>query len=270
MMSFRLLHSLMIIIVLISSLCLTNVTCFMSPSLTNLVTGSNNGRDVSHKTILQARRQQPRRGILDNNKDGDIFKLKPFSGNIEFGNAGSSTIRLSDDNQQEALSQWLQDTRQVALSIWDGDLIQDLGDNVFRLELMSLQLVTIELKPSVDVKMWTEEDGETTIFKMQSVGFDPNIKTLPFVGISPDSLLLQVEVEGVLSPTEDGNGLTGRIGFLCTGVLPPPMRMVPEPILKAAITTINRTVSAFAMYGFQQGVKTNFRKFLRTMNKVNV
>eukprot|EP00560_Eucampia_antarctica_P009963 CAMPEP_0197828990 /NCGR_PEP_ID=MMETSP1437-20131217/5470_1 /TAXON_ID=49252 ORGANISM="Eucampia antarctica, Strain CCMP1452" /NCGR_SAMPLE_ID=MMETSP1437 /ASSEMBLY_ACC=CAM_ASM_001096 /LENGTH=241 /DNA_ID=CAMNT_0043430433 /DNA_START=187 /DNA_END=912 /DNA_ORIENTATION=+ len=215
--------------------------------------------------------------ILDKHEDGDIFELNKFTGKVEFGNTGSADVTL-DEGDEESITRWLQDTKQVALSIWDKDMIRELGDNVFRLELMALQLVTIQLKPSVDVKMWTEttaveddddgsDGGSSTVFKMQSVGFNPNIQVLPFIGLPKDALKLTIEVAGELYPAKDGKGLSGRIGFVSTGDLPPPMRIIPEPVLKAAITTINRTVSAFAIMSFQKGVTQNFRNFVRSSEK---
>lgn len=231
----------------------------------------NVGRN-GHITLGASRRRQRNNNgrnyesLLDKNPDGDIFKLNPFSGRIEFGNAGSAAIKL-DNGDEESITRWLKDVKQVALSIWDTDMIKELGNDVFQLDLMTLQLVTIQLKPSVDVKMWTEEidtvdGGKRTVFKLQSVGFDPNIQVLPFVGVPDDALKLEVEVAGELYVDKDGKGLSGRIGFISTGNLPPPMRMVPEPVLRAAITTINRTVSAFAILGFERGVTQNFSKYL--------
>ena len=44
-----------------------------------------------------------------------------------------------------------------AMGIWDPDLIKEVEPNVYRLSLMTLMFVTIQLSPSVDLRMWTDE-----------------------------------------------------------------------------------------------------------------
>jgi len=138
-------------------------------------------------------------------------------------------------------------------------MIRELGQNVYRLQLMKLRFVTIELAPWVDVKMWNDEHGR---FLLESIGFDPNVQILPGVNILSDQL--GIDVVGLLGVSESGTGLKGRIGFQSSGDLPLPLRIVPEMVLKQATNLINREVSNFAVRSFERGAVKEYERFLNS------
>jgi hypothetical protein len=193
-------------------------------------------------------------------RDGEYFKLDRMRGKIEFGS--SSRIQTNLDGSDEAsVRRWLADDDEIAMSIWDPKLITEVEPKVYRLKLMSLMFVTIQLSPHVDIRMWTDEGGS---FNLESIAFDPNIQLLPGIGVSADSLGITIDVVGELYPSKDGRGVDGKIGFVTSGELPPPMRLLPEPALKSSLSTINRTISNFAVGNFQSGARSKFRQFLRS------
>lgn len=205
--------------------------------------------------------QQERRTILLN-RNGPYFKLDRFSGRVEFGSTANLVTQLSQTPNKELISGWLSDERRVALSIWDPQLITELGKSVYQLQVMQLQFVTITLAPTVDVKMWTTVDSsDLPSFSLQSISFDPNLQILPGIGVNADSLGIVIEVVGDLRPTQDGMGVTGKIAFESGGELPPPMRLLPEPALKAASDTICDTVTQFAIQSFQQGAIAKYKEY---------
>jgi len=224
-----------------------------------------------------AARESRRKELLSRN--GPFFKLNRFKGSVEFGSSAKLVTVLNktgsnnDQNKQENLEQiaeWLSDGRGLALSIWDESLMTELKDNLYRLQTMKLQFVTIQLSPSVDMKMWTQKDSGNNnmpTFSLQSVGFDPNIQLLPGVGVPASSLGIQIDVDGELKPTLDGRGVEGKISFATQGILPPPMRMLPEPALKMASDTINETIVKFAIRSFEQGATKKYQEFLQTTAK---
>mmetsp|Transcript_45077 Transcript_45077/g.94526 ORF Transcript_45077/g.94526 Transcript_45077/m.94526 type:complete len:266 (-) Transcript_45077:54-851(-) len=213
-----------------------------------------NARATNRKTWTARERD----AILGRN--GEYFKLDRMRGNISFGS--SSKIRTTLDGADEAsILRWLSNDEQIAMSIWDPKLIKEVEPKVYRLKLMTLMFVTIQLSPHVDVKMWTDEKGS---FNLESVAFDPNIQILPGVGVSADSLGILIDVVGELYPSKDGRAVEGKIGFVTSGELPPPMRLLPEPALKSSLSTINRTITNFAISSFQKGARTKFRQFLQS------
>jgi len=191
------------------------------------------------------------------NRRGEYFNLNWMSGKVSFGST-SDLIDLTLKNSDRAsITRWLKDERGVALSIWDPNMIEELGDNTFRLKLMTLQFVTIQLAPSVDVKMFNENNQ----FILESVGFDPNVQILPGIGLSAEQLGIQIYVVGELGVSDNGKGLTGRLGFVSSGDLPLPLKILPEPLLKQATNAINREVSNFALRSFKEGAAKEFERF---------
>jgi hypothetical protein len=197
-------------------------------------------------------------------RNGPYFRFERFKGTIEFGATANLVTQLdSQASAKDDIIVWLQDERSLALSIWDKNLMKEMGNSVYRLQVMTLQFVTLQLSPWVDVQMKTTIDPATQqpVFTLQSVDFDPNIQILPGMRISAASLGIIIEVAGELRPSADGKGVTGGIAFQTTGNLPPPMRILPEPVLKAASDAINQTVVNFAVQNFQKGATEMYRDF---------
>ena len=171
-----------------------------------------------------------------------------------------------DVDHDEAVAEWLRDERGMALSIWDPELIRERGNNIYRLQVMSLQFVTLQLAPWVDVQMKTvANQNNEPVFTLQSVSFDPNLQVLPGMRINADSLGIVIEVAGQMRPSPVG--VTGTIAFQTTGSLPPPMRLLPEPALKAASDSINRTIVNFVIRSFQNGARKNYKEFLMSRSQ---
>lgn len=200
-------------------------------------------------------------------REGTYFKLNRFSGRVEFGSTAKLVTSLVEKGDVASIQLWLSDEKRVATSIWDENLITDLGNSMYRLKLMQLQFITISLAPEVDTRMWTEQcdnaskDSMDPIFKLQSIGFDPKIQLAPGLNIPASSLGIVIEVVGELKADRNGKGLEGKIGFVSGGDLPPPLRLLPEPALKAASDAICKTVSDFAIQSFQMGARKKFREF---------
>ena len=126
----------------------------------------------------------------------------------------------------------------------------------------------------VDVKMWLDVESRTRpsgavvnipVFRLHSVGFDTNVSLPPGLGtVSADSLGIDIEVAGELRPAPNGRGLKGRIGFVTRGNLTPPIKILPEGVLRAAGLTVCRTVKDFAVRSFVDGATAKYKSFRRS------
>ena len=226
-------------------------------------------------SIQQTAEQKARRKELLK-RDGPYFKLDRFTGDIEFGAAANLVTDFSKQNpdaDKSSIEEWLSDSdgRGLALSIWDESLLEELGNGVYRIQTMPLKFVTLQLQPQVDLQMWTQPPGENRagrqlppIFKLQSIGFETNLRLLPGLGTtSSESLGVVVEVAGDLRPTTDGTGVTGTISFATKGILPPALRILPESGLQLAADTINNTVIQFAVASFEKGAIGKYNEFMK-------
>jgi hypothetical protein len=199
-------------------------------------------------------------------RDGPYFQLDRVSGNIEFGATANLVTQLDVEPNEDGISTWLRDQRGMALSIWDD--VKEQGNDVYRLQIMTLKFITIELSPWVDVQMKTltaqsktDPSRQFPIFRLQSVDFEPNLQVLPGLRVTAKSLGMVIQVVGEMRPTVDGKGVTGKISFAVSGKLPAPLSLLPESALKAATVSINKTVVDYAIRSFQKGSKANYEEF---------
>lgn len=206
------------------------------------------------------------------------------TGRIEFGATVYLVTQLDDltdaaangakdgATQQDGLSlisSWLQDERGLAMSIWDPGMIEERGDNVFRLQVMALTFLTLQVAPWVDVEMRTRtaksSNGAASqpVFCLQSIAFDPNVQILPGMKVTAETFGIVIEVAGQLRPTGDGRGVQGAIAFQTTGRLSPPMRLLPASALRSASAAINRRIVDFATASFQDGARRQYLQFVQ-------
>ena len=228
--------------------------------------GTQQQQQQQQQSPLDATALERRATILG--RDGDHFALDRSNGRVEFGSTVDLITPLDDSSGIESVGLWLSDARRVAGGIWDEKLLTDLGQSTYRLGLMPLKFVTIQLAPTVDVKMWTdiaecggEDEGALPTFRLHSIGFEPNVELLPGVGFDSQSLGIEIEVCGELRPTKDGKGVAGKIGFVSSGYLSPPLRILPDSVLKPSSSTISRTVRDFAVESFQAGAVKQYAAF---------
>jgi len=203
-------------------------------------------------------------------REGTYFSIDRARSEIEFGATARLVTELETETASESISTWLRDQEGLAMSIWDEQLIQDKGNNIYRLQVMDLQFVTLKLAPWVDVEMKTltaqsvkDPMIQFPIFRLQSVSFDPNISLLPGMRITAESLGIVIQVVGELRPTSDGKGVSGKISFSTRGKLPPPLALLPDGTLRAASDSINDTIVQFAISSFKKGAKAKYNEFRR-------
>lgn len=260
--------------VLLISIHVQFVTAFQSRTfLTHTLNRNPPARAVSPITTTKLHqstaptltpKQQDRRSTLLN-RNGPFFQLNRMKGTVQFGSTANLVTQLSPTPNHNSIAGWLSDERRVALSLWDPSLLSERGNAVYQLQVMQLQFVTMTLAPTVDVKMWTDNEENLPVFSLQSIAFDPNLQLLPGLGVKADSLGIVIEVVGDLRPTLDGKGVTGKIAFETGGELPPPMRLLPEPALKAASDVICDTVTKFAIQSFQKGATDKYNEYAATL-----
>ena len=216
-----------------------------------------------------------RQKILDppnKSRDGHNFKLDRFRGTISFGYTADLVTQLpmpsknANVSNKDLINDWLSDAERIAFAIWDENLIKELKKQYYRLQLITLKFVTIELSPFVDVLMWSEKEPNNNndiAFFLESMDFNPNVSILPGLQFNADSLGIQIDVAGELRVSSDGKGITGKIGFTTSGELPPPLRILPESALKTAASVINKQIADFAVRSFQKGAIKEFKKYLK-------
>jgi hypothetical protein len=198
--------------------------------------------------------------IIGRNRDGNFFTLDKQSGKVEFGSAAKLVTKLETNAKaSDVIAYWLKDVERVAASLWKKEMMLKLEKDTYRLEVIKVQFVTIQLAPSVDVRMRScQQSFGPPTFQLESISFDPNVQVLPGIGLSAEQLGIEINVVGELGVSSDGLGLEGTIGFVTSGILPPPLRFLPSSLLEGAADTINREVVNFALENFQLGARREY------------
>jgi Protein of unknown function (DUF1997) len=258
----------------------------LRPRLARTARSSAAARRATTRLCASLRNSEVRRKELLTRR-GDHFELDQGTGKIEFGataylvtqladltdaalNGGEDGATSQDKDGLSLISTWLQDERGLAMSIWDPSMIEERGDNVFRLQVMSINFLTLQVAPWVDVEMKTRTAKSSNggmsqpVFCLQSIAFDPNVQILPGMKVTAESFGIVIEVAGQLRPTEDGRGVQGAIAFQTTGRLSPPMRLLPASALRSASASINRRIVDFATASFQEGARRQYLQFVQT------
>lgn len=251
-------------------------TISRSPSFFRTTETSRDGRRCEHvlrsassgslgDAVRRRKILSPPKNSRSKRDDGNHFELDRFAGNIAFGYTTDLVTKLPDAPSPSSISRWLSDAQRVAFAVWDKDMIENVGRQTYKLKLMTIKFITITMAPEVDVLMWTEsEKSKDDVFFIESVSFDPKLKLLPGINLSAKSLGIQIDVAGELRVSPDGKGLTGKIGFVTSGVLPPPLRVLPSRTLSSAAGLINRQIGDFAVRSFRTGARREYAKFRRT------
>lgn len=246
-------------------------TSFGSPARSRRPSSPRQGRHPAFTLFSETTRPSRRSGLTqDRQKElltrkGPYFSLDRVTGTIEFGATAYLVTELGPPATWESIATWLEDEQSLARSIWDAALITELGNSMYRYQVMTLQFVTLQLAPWVDLEMKTlrsKTDPPMPVFCIQSKGFEPNLQVLPGRRISADSLGLVIEVAGQLRPSADGTGVRGALAFSTRGHLPPPLRLLPDAVLQAAAATINDTVIQFAVQNFQAGARRQYQAYV--------
>ena len=217
---------------------------------------------------LTAKQKSKRRELLsETNEPGNFFSFDRSSGRVSFGSTVVLSTQLtSTKGQVKKIEQFVKDLKPLSASIWDPSLLKDLGGSVFEVQTMNLQFVSIKLAPTVTMYLWTQDGDEkypsVPVFKIQSIDFDPNISILPGVGVTAESLGLEICVVGELRPSRNGQGVTGTVSFETSGRLQPPLNLLPKAALEQAANSISTTISQFASQNFQTNCVQQYRQFV--------
>eukprot|EP00594_Rhizosolenia_setigera_P012536 CAMPEP_0178964964 /NCGR_PEP_ID=MMETSP0789-20121207/15991_1 /TAXON_ID=3005 /ORGANISM="Rhizosolenia setigera, Strain CCMP 1694" /LENGTH=300 /DNA_ID=CAMNT_0020649841 /DNA_START=294 /DNA_END=1196 /DNA_ORIENTATION=- len=247
------------------------------------ITSHNNKKIIGNKArrnkLMTIPNQSSKVSVSKTNKNYSSFDR--FSGDVQFGHVEKVNIELPTSPSADSISSWLKQEDRIACAIWDKDRLTTLSaeTKLYKLRLITLQFLTFELQPDVDVLMWSEydenDDTSEVVFYFESVGFEPNFiygltsssrKTKNTKGQSLP-MQMKIDVAGEMRVSFDGKGLEGTFGFTTTGKLPAPLRVTPRSALYAAGSAISNKIADFAIQSFNEGTKREFENYLQEEQK---
>ncbi|GMH99759.1 hypothetical protein TrVE_jg3922 [Triparma verrucosa] len=201
-------------------------------------------------------------------RKGPHFVLDRSTGSIEFGATVKLKTELDAPPNSSLVNSWLLDIESVSSALWDPNLSEKLpsppdsppNSVLYRLSLITLQFFTLTLSPTVDCLLQTRS-SPTPIFYLTSISFDPNVTLLPGMTVKASDLSIEIDVVGQMKSTSPSTGCVGAIGFQTRGILPPPLRVLPERVLRDGVGLINDRIVEFARGNFEKGARKNFKEW---------
>ncbi|MEO1520293.1 MAG: DUF1997 domain-containing protein [Cyanobacteria bacterium J06633_2] len=135
------------------------------------------------------------------------------------------TVDITVSEEIVPIQHYLRQPQRIINALADPKRIEFLGDNVFRLKMRPLGFMMLKIQPTVDMKLWAEQDGSIAL---ESVKCD--IKGVDFINQRFDLVL-----KGILSPitVQGKTHLVGRADLQVTVDVPLPLALTPRPIVES-------------------------------------
>lgn len=146
----------------------------------------------------------------------------------------AQTVEITVPEQPVPIQHYLRQPQRLVYAIADPNLIEQLSQERFRLQMRPLNFLSLSFQPMVDLKVWADADGTV---HLTSVGCEIR-------GLSYINQRFALELKGKLYPCQS-NGVTklkGRADLNVRVDVPPPFCFTPKPIIEATGNSLLKSV----------------------------
>jgi hypothetical protein len=146
----------------------------------------------------------------------------------------SQSVEITVPEQPVPIQHYLRQPQRLVHAIADQNLIKQISQERFRLQMRPLNFMSLTFQPTVDLKVWTDADGTV---HLTSVGCE-----IP--GLDYINQRFALELKGKLYPVQN-NGvtkLTGRADLKVNVDIPLPFSLTPKPILETTGNSLLKSV----------------------------
>lgn len=148
--------------------------------------------------------------------------------------SASQSVELPVTELSIPIQQYLRQPQRLVHALADPSRVDILSPECFRLKMRSLQFMMLSIQPTVDLRLWTQSDGE---IRLESTGSE--IRGAEYV-----DQRFQLQLDGRLAPVkrQDTTVLIGKANLNVDVDLPPMLWMTPKPLLETAGNGLLRSV----------------------------
>lgn len=146
----------------------------------------------------------------------------------------SQSVEITVPEQPVPIRHYLRQPQRLAHAIADPALIEQLSQERFRLQMRSLNFMSLTFQPTVELKVWADADGTV---HLTSVGCE--IRGLDYI-----NQRFALDLKGKLY-SEQINGITklkGRADLKVNVDVPLPFSLTPKPILETTGNSLLKSV----------------------------
>jgi Protein of unknown function (DUF1997) len=137
----------------------------------------------------------------------------------------SLSVEIAVPEQPIPIGHYLRQPKRLVNALVDPTRIQQLSEEVFRLKMRPLTFMTLNIQPTVDMRVWALSNGTICL---QSIGCE-------IVGFEYVNQRFNLTLSGCLYPVQLKTGiqLRGQADLKVQVDLPPPFSFTPKAILEA-------------------------------------
>lgn len=146
----------------------------------------------------------------------------------------SQSVEITVPEAPVPIQHYLRQPQRLVHAIADPNLIKQLSQERYQLQMRSLNFMCLTFQPTVDLKVWADADGQV---HLTSVGCE--IRGLDYI-----NQRFALNLKGTLYPVEN-NGVTklkGRADLKVSVDVPLPFSLTPKPILETTGNSLLKSV----------------------------
>jgi len=146
----------------------------------------------------------------------------------------SQSVEIAVPKEPIPIQHYLRQPQRLVNALVDPSRIEQLSEECFRLKMRPLTFITLNIQPTVDLKVWAESNGSV---HLKSVACE-------ILGFEYINQRFALNLEGYLSPCliKGETGLKGNADLEVQVELPYPFSLTPKPILEATGNSLLKSV----------------------------
>ncbi|NET02310.1 MAG: DUF1997 domain-containing protein [Sphaerospermopsis sp. SIO1G1] len=136
----------------------------------------------------------------------------------------SQSVEIAVPKQPIPIHHYLRQPQRLVKTLVDNSRIQQLSEDVFRLKMRPLNFMSLNIQPTVDMRVWADSQG--TVY-LRSVGCE--IRGFEYI-----NQRFSLNLKGYLSPYHSNSEtrLQGKADLEVLVDIPYPFSLTPKPILE--------------------------------------
>lgn len=173
----------------------------------------------------------------------------------------SQTVKIHVPTQPIPIQHYLRQPQRLVHALTDNSRIHQLSEQVFRLKMRPLSFMSLNIQPTVDLKVWAEPNDT---LRLRSLGCE-------IIGFEYINQRFALQLDGYLSLHESENitNLQGQANLTVEVDIPPPICFTPAPILETTGNSLLKSVLMTIKQRLQHQLLTDYRHWATSQMNEN-
>lgn len=171
----------------------------------------------------------------------------------------SQSVEIAVPKQTIPIQHYLRQPQRLVRTLADNSRIEQLSEEVFRLKMRPLTFMSLNIQPTVDMRVWADAQG--TIY-LRSI--DCEIRGFKYINER-----FALNLKGYLSPEKDSNQtrLQGKADLEVSVDIPYPISLTPNSILEATGNSLLKSVLLTIKQRLSHHLLTDYRHWVKSQTE---